>query len=195
MPKFSDSERAIIQEKLLTKGEQLFIRHGLKKVTVDDLVNVAQIAKGSFYAFYKSKEHLYAEILFGTQNKMTADKEVFLRKNKSLKARELIKKLIAWSYEEIEKYPMLRQYDLELWLYLERKLSKEILDRYADFELQVARTLIEFGVEFKCETEIVGGVFQALSVVYDSHMNKNKERSKAIMDILINGIINEIVEE
>jgi len=195
MPKFSDNERAFIQEKLFTEGERLFIQHGLKKVTVDDLVDAVGIAKGSFYAFYKNKEHLYTEISFSIQDKVLANAEVFLKKNKFLKPKELMKKLISWSYEEIEKYPLLLQHDLELGVYLVRKLPKEILDRYPDLDMQVVKMLTEHGIKFKCETEIVGGVFQALSVVYNSLMNKNESSSRAVMDILINGIVNEIVEE
>ena len=195
MPKFNDNERAIIQEKLLTEGEQLFIRHGLKKVTVDDLVNGIGIAKGSFYAFYKSKEHLYMEILFSIQNKILADTEVFLKKNDSIKPKELLTKLVAWSYGEIEKYPMLLQYDLELWVYLVRKLPGEILDGYSDLNMQVAALLAEHGVKFKYETEVVVGVFHALSAAYDGMMMKKEAGGKAIMDILIKGVANEIVED
>jgi len=195
MPKFSDSERAIIHEKLLTEGERLFIRHGLRKVTVDDLVNCTGIAKGSFYAFYKSKEHLYAEILFSIQNKVLAGTEIFLKENSSLNPKELIIELITWSYDEIEKYPMMLQHDYELWVYLVRKLPKDVLDRYSDLNIQVAKLLAEHGVKFKYETDIVVGVFQALSVVYDSMMVKNEMSNNAVMDILVNGIVNEIVEQ
>ena len=97
MPKFSESERAIIQEKLLTKGEQLFIRHGLKKVTVDELIDGVGISKGSFYAFYKSKEHLYMELLFCMSSKVIAATQEFLRTNSSIKKMELVKKMVAWS--------------------------------------------------------------------------------------------------
>ena len=195
MPKFNENERAMIQEKLLTEGERLFIRHGLKKVTVDDLVNGIGIAKGSFYAFFESKEHLYTEILFSIQSKILAATEVFLKENTSLKPKELLTSLVAWSYDEIEKYPMMLQHDLELWVYLLRKLSNDILDRYSDMNMQVAMLLAEHGVKFKYDIEVVVGVFQALGAAYDGMMIKNELGSKTIMEILISGIANEIVEE
>jgi len=195
MPKFSDSERAIIQEQLLTEGEQLFIRHGLKKVTVDDLVNGIGIAKGSFYAFYKSKEHLYMEILFSMSRKVITATKEFLRANDALKQRELVKKMVAWSYGEIEKYPLLQQYDMEVDVHLNRKLAKEMLDRYSDIDMETTRMLADHGVEFSCDIETAGGVFQALGVVYSDIMTKNKPGNRAIMDILISGAINEVVKE
>lgn len=193
MPKFSENERAFIQKKLLVDGEQLFIRHGLKKVTVDDLVKTVGIAKGSFYAFYESKEHLYTDILFSLQNKVLANTKAFLIKNKSLSPKELIKKMVTWSYTEIENYPLL-QPDMEMRLHLNRKLPKEILDSYSDLDLQVAKMLSEHGVKFKCEIELVGSVFQALSVVYDSFEHENEVNNRAVMNILVNSIVNEIIE-
>jgi len=195
MPKFNDNERAIIQEELLTKGEQLFIRYGLKKVTVDDLVNSVGIAKGSFYAFYNSKEHLYTEILFSIQNRVLADTVIFLKNNKALKPKELVKKLTIWSFDEMQKYPMLLQQDLEMMTYLARKLPVEILDEYPDMDVEMAKMLVERGIKFKCGVEVAGSVSQTLSVAYAYLMGTRDEIGKVVMEIFINGIINEIVEE
>ena len=64
LPRFTEQEKEIINSKLLIEGEKLFALHGLKKVTVDDLVAAVTYQKVSFYAFYPSKEHLYIEINF-----------------------------------------------------------------------------------------------------------------------------------
>lgn len=52
MPKFSDAEKEIIKQKLMQEGERLFTSYGIKKVTIDEIVQAAGIAKGSFYSFY-----------------------------------------------------------------------------------------------------------------------------------------------
>ena len=194
MPKFTQSEKESIQNKLLTQGEKLFIQHGVKKVTVQDLVNSAGIAKGSFYAFYKSKEHLYAEILLSIQAEIMAGTQAFLNKNKSLAPKTLITNLIAWSYKEIEKHPLLLQHDLELWMYLVSKLPPGVADNLYDLDLQVAKMLASHGVKFKYEIHTIGGIFQSLAVVFDSLSDKDKTERKAIMDIVTKGIINEIVD-
>lgn len=62
MPKFSDREKERIYDKLREEGEQLFVQHGLRKVTVDELSRATGIAKGTFYHFYESKEHLFMDI-------------------------------------------------------------------------------------------------------------------------------------
>ena len=64
MPKaFAEHEKTIIRQQLHEKGQQLFALHGLKKTSVDDLVQAVGISKGAFYLFYASKEELLLEIL------------------------------------------------------------------------------------------------------------------------------------
>jgi len=64
MPKpFSAAQKETIREKLMEAGRTCFLRFGLKKTTIEDLVKPAGIAKASFYLFFDSKESLYLEIL------------------------------------------------------------------------------------------------------------------------------------
>jgi len=63
MPKpFTAVQKETIREKLMEVGRTCFLRYGLKKTTIDDLVKPAGIAKASFYLFFDSKEALYFDI-------------------------------------------------------------------------------------------------------------------------------------
>lgn len=44
-------------------GRNCFLRFGMTKTTLDDLVKPAGIAKASFYLFFKSKEALFLELM------------------------------------------------------------------------------------------------------------------------------------
>jgi len=59
---FTQSKKEVIRQNLLQKGKDLFIKYGLKKTSVDDLVKATGIAKGSFYKFFDSKESLFMAI-------------------------------------------------------------------------------------------------------------------------------------
>ena len=64
MPRsFNDQEITQIRADLMDAGKELFTVPGLKKTSIDDLVQKVRIAKGSFYKFFPSKEILYLEIL------------------------------------------------------------------------------------------------------------------------------------
>lgn len=60
---FTADERERIRALLLDAGEDLFASQGLKKTSLDELVAPAGVAKGSFYAFFDSKEALYAAVM------------------------------------------------------------------------------------------------------------------------------------
>jgi len=64
MPRaFKEEEKERIHAKLLEAGRSCFLRYGLKKTTIEDVVQPAGIAKSSFYLFFESKEALYAQIM------------------------------------------------------------------------------------------------------------------------------------
>ncbi|NUR87324.1 MAG: TetR/AcrR family transcriptional regulator [Nonomuraea sp.] len=60
---FTEEDRGRIRAALVAAGEELFAAQGLKKTSLEELVAPADIAKGSFYAFFESKEALYAEVM------------------------------------------------------------------------------------------------------------------------------------
>jgi AcrR family transcriptional regulator len=63
MPRaFTEEERLRIRDSLIVAGRKCFLKYGMKKTTVDDLVRLAGVARGSFYQFFNSKEALYLEI-------------------------------------------------------------------------------------------------------------------------------------
>ena len=53
-------------------GRNCFLRFGMNKTTLDDLVKPAGIAKASFYLFFKSKEALFLELMIAEMPAMMA---------------------------------------------------------------------------------------------------------------------------
>lgn len=194
MPKFSENEKSIIQEKLLSDGERLFSLHGIRKVTVDDLVKAAGIAKGSFYAFYSSKEHLYMDILGNLQKNIWGNLDAFLKENSSLAPRELTKQVILFSFREIRKYPLLMQQDAETTNYLFRKLPKDVIDAHTVDDKHELAKLTEYGVMFKCDLELAARTLQVLAITFFNLQNNSSDHAD-VMEILLNGVINEIVSD
>ena len=60
MPKpFTEKERKAIRQRLMELGLARFMRQGVRSLRIDELCRDAGIAKGSFYAFFDSKEALF----------------------------------------------------------------------------------------------------------------------------------------
>lgn len=64
MPRgFTAAERDRISQALLAAGRDLFIRQGLRKTALEELVAPAGIVKSTFYQFFDSKEALYLQLM------------------------------------------------------------------------------------------------------------------------------------
>ncbi len=57
MPRaFSNQERALLKARLIEIGKRMINRSGMKSLTIDDAARESGISKGSFYAFFPSRE-------------------------------------------------------------------------------------------------------------------------------------------
>ncbi len=193
MPKFSENEKKIIREKLFTEGERLFTLHGIKKVTVDDLVNAAGIAKGSFYAFYTNKEHLYMDISESLQKQVWNDMDDFLEKNRNLNTKEITKRVLMYSFSQLYKYPMLLQNTGETTDYLFRKLPKEVIEAHTREDGNELLRLQKYGVRFRYGIEVTAKVLQALALSFFQLESEKNDSNHKVFEIMVNGIVNEIV--
>src|SRR3984893_17197088 len=48
--------------RILHEAQSLFIRYGVKRTSIDEVARAADIAKGTLYLYYESKERLFAEV-------------------------------------------------------------------------------------------------------------------------------------
>lgn len=195
MPKFSESEKKIIREKMLMEGERLFTSFGIKKVSIDEIVQATGIAKGSFYSFYPNKESLYMDIAGNLQKKMWSEMDEFLHTNSSLPPRELCKKCFLYMFNGIRKYPMLKQADSDTAEYLFRKLPLEVIEAHSkDDRLEIIK-LQEFGIHFTCSIDEATKILQTLAISFLNLQKDTTSDQQAIMEIILNGVLKEIVCE
>lgn len=87
MPIKSDTEKQMQKKYLLEIGKVLLLKYGIKKTTVDDIVNEANIAKGTFYLYFKSKEDFFYQLIVGINQQVfnLAKKTVYENIEKDLK--------------------------------------------------------------------------------------------------------------
>ena len=188
MPRFTEKEKAFISDKLLAEGEKLFSLHGLKKVTVDDLAVAANISKGSFYAFYPSKEHLYIEINFQLQQKLFENIETVVKKKHYPTQKALTKDVIMMSLTGIITSPILSQIDLSIMDYLQRKLSP---DMYND--IRILEMLQQMGVQFTVpHTVLIKSLYSVLTCL---EQFREDEELEQIQTLLVDGIVEQVVKK
>lgn len=79
MPKaFDSSEKTAIRASLMSSGLRHFERAGIRAARVDDICRDVGIAKGSFYAFFPSKEELFMAITQAREDRHRKDMLVLI---------------------------------------------------------------------------------------------------------------------
>ncbi|MCB6201677.1 TetR/AcrR family transcriptional regulator [Extibacter muris] len=195
MPKFSDNEKDMIRQKLKQEGERLFTAYGIKKATVDEIVQATGIAKGSFYSFYSNKEHLYMDIAADLQLKMWREMDEFLNKNQALPPREICKQCFLWMFRELERYPMLKQADSETVEYLYRKLPPEVIEAHTQDDSLELNRLQEYGVHFSCGVEIATKTLQTLAVSFLNLQQDDTDDRQIVMELILDGVLKEMISD
>lgn len=195
MPKFNEQEKEFIRHKLDIEGKRLFTLLGLKKVTIDNLVDNVGIAKASFYTFYSSKEYLYMDIVQNIQQEIFSVSENVLMENRNLPSKERVKQVFETIYQTMLSYPILQQINVQTIEYLERKVSKERLEYFQKSNIDAVRLMNLHGIKFTCDVNIASLAFQSLYHCWIPLQNQNADVQKAVIDTMLNGIINQIVLE
>jgi len=133
MPRaFKEEEKEKIRAKLLEAGRSCFLRYGLKKTTIEDVVGPAGIAKSSFYLFFESKEALYVKVMMAEMPAMM-DRLMSASFRRTDDTREALILLMKAIVHEIETNEMAR-------ILLDDPMELERLAAGLDFEGIMARS-------------------------------------------------------
>jgi len=188
MPKFTDHEKETIYEALLTKGKELFTTYGLKKTSLDMIVDACGIAKGSFYKFFESKEELYFRIL--EREETFRDALLVDLQSSELPAREALRDLLKASFDHVAGNPILLQlHQRDEYEMLIRKLPKEMLAEHIQKDNAASMAWItewqQRGRLIERSPEVIVGVIRALVLLSLRQKEIGAELADEVMDLLI----------
>jgi len=126
MPKIvTEHEKQMIQEAIYKNTINLIQKKGLKGVTVDNITATANMAKGSFYSYYPSKEECLYDVIRKCESEMFNKIEHVL--SEQMPKKEQIVKLIHEIYLAEDSLVLyIKPKDLETLL---RKLPPEYAER------------------------------------------------------------------
>lgn len=193
MPKFSQQEKINIRQKLMEKGALLFCAQGIKKVTIDELAWAANIAKATFYTFYKSKEYLYLDIVQSAQKAVFDETETVLEKNQAHKPKDRAIEVFGEMQAALSRYPILAQIDTATVELIARKVSPERMQEFAQSNYDAAHAMTAHGIAFSCETEVASETFQAIYHAWLYLHGKPAKTQKAVTDILLEGALDKLL--
>lgn len=195
MPKFSDQERDNIRETLKNEGKQLFARLGLKKVTIDDIVNATGIAKATFYTFYENKESLFLDIVQSSQREIFILIESGLMENRGLSSRVRVKQVFVLLEQYMTRSQVISQIDSQTLALIARKAPNELKKIYTQQNIDAAETLSQFGIRFTCDVKTASIIFQGLYHSFIGMRQMESEDWISALDLMLEAIIDKIITE
>ena len=198
MPKaWSEREKELIKKTLLSEGKTLFEKYGLQKTTVDNIVHAAQISKGSFYIFYKSKEELYFDVLDSTEHELR--EKIFENVFKpGINRQDSFKSFLNQMVEVLTSMPLYEQINSANYELLLRKLPEETLQKHMDRDQEnVAKYFVDWmdqGWMRKVDLDALNGLLLIL-IQLVMHREEFGENFEATKELWIDDISSYLITE
>jgi AcrR family transcriptional regulator len=194
---FNEQEKEGIRKQLHEQGRLLFERYGLKKTSVDELARAAGISKGAFYLFYDSKEELFMEIV----EQFERDVRDRLLEFTLTPAHDSQKKIVALLKSlllSLDKYPLLKSFNLEDYQYLARKLPPERIEQHARADRAFAGYLMtkikSEGISARANPRLVSNLLKSLFFVGLHRHELGVGESEETLGVLIELVARYMVE-
>lgn len=198
MPKsFSDSEKETIRQELMDQGETIFSQYGLKKATIEDITSAVGIAKGSFYAFFPTKEKLLLEIFKVKEREL---REVLRAQLEDLfdRPREAFDYYLRFQLDAINQYPIIKtlldSHDMKNFI---RRLPPEDLEELAQiddsFNLQIIQEFQTRGIIKPISPKVINAMFRSFFMMIIENMGGRNEDYIQAMDIMIEMMVDYLV--
>ena len=191
---FSESEKAAIRQKLMDAAELCWGKYGLKKTSVDELVGIANISKGSFYLFYPTKEHLFMDV-FERIDTRTKTELFHMMQNATGSKKEIFISIIKQVLKEIQKNPWIlhmHQGDLELLL---RKLPPERVEKHLKNDDSSAVELLTLlDIDANVNPEMISGAMRSLFLMLLHKQEIGEEIFEDVMGYLLDALVLKLFE-
>lgn len=191
---FSDNEKELIRKRLNEVAQECLRKYGVRKTTVDQIVQMAGISKGSFYSFYAGKEILFFMVLEEYQKSIIDELVNKFGKEDNVgidKFTELIYEL----YQNIRQSFIMNIIQNKEFEYLIRKLPKELIINHHSLDDILTKKIFSY-INIKKDINI-GVVTASLRAIFMSMVYVEEVGEKdfdEVLRLLIKGLAQQIVE-
>ena len=192
---FTDKEKEVIRKKLQKAAKECLQRYGVRKTTVDQMVEMVDISKGSFYNFYSSKEMLFFTVLEEYQINIINHLAERLEQENQINANQFVQLLYDF-YQDFRYsfvFNIFKNHEMELLI---RKLPKEVITTHQLLDDRMAEKILSrINIRESVSVEIVSALFRtiAMSILHIEEIGEKQFDS--VLKLLIQGIVGQIIEE
>lgn len=190
---FTDKEKERIYDRLRAAAVECMAVYGIKKTSVDQLVQKVGISKGAFYKFYDSKELLFFEVIVGMHVQLYDKAREILIHSIDLSKKERLKVAFMEAFELMKQTSMANIMENEME-YLLRKIPEPLLQQHC----QDDRTNIESLMNASGFTFLVSSaeLSAAISILFMSLVHRKSIGASfdKAFEMLVYGLCDKIIE-
>ena len=197
MPRgFTDYEKEVITRKLRDAARSYLTQYGIRKTTVEELAGKADIAKGSFYQFYESKEQLFLDVIFLFHDQIQQNLLDKIEKIRQTLTPGKLTDLIFSLFHEVESsfmYPLLQSGELAQLI---RMLPDESVKTHTEQDDLNMRLLLDMFPEIRQEKlEVFSAALRGIFFTIFYKRELGEEIFPAALRTMIHGIVLQIFAE
>lgn len=189
---FSTEEKKEIQTQLIAVAKEMVCTYGMKKTSVDEIVQRVGISKGMFYKLYPSKEMLFFEMLETFHSDIYGSLEEMLKNNKHLSEKERLYNTFYFALSHLENMQLLNFMENELQLLL-RKIPDEILEtHYHSDEVHIKRLIEVSDIKINISMELLNALVRTFLIII-SEKKKIGKNYDEVKEIIIDSFCDKIL--
>lgn len=190
---FTESEKEQIRKKLMEAAEECLGKYGVKKTTVDQLVQMAGISKGAYYQFFPSKEILFFKVLEEFQVSLMAE-GMSVQQASGERTAEAFTEFLYSLYQRVRHsflMNIIQNGEMEL---LMRKIPVEEIARHHSFDDLIAQKLFrDFSIE--SDPQVVAASLRAIFLSMLHVKEIGEEHFDGALKMLIHGVTLQLMGE
>lgn len=196
MPKsYSEQEREYIRNRLKEEAAKCLAKYGVRRTTVDEIVRRANIPKGTFYLFYKSKELLLFEVI--QEQHEVINRELYQAISDMAGAglsAEKLTDMIFEFYKMTENMLLLKLLDAGEVELLVRKLPRETVEAHLQDDTDtIEKMLALLPVKKDIDIKVISAAFHAIYYATLHKAEIGEESYDEALRALIHGIVIQVL--
>ena len=192
---FTDNEKNIIKNKLKACASICMSKYGIRKTTVDELVQEVGISKGAFYKFYDSKELLFFEVLEDYHSEIYGAALNILNTRTDLSERQRVEEALLRVCKLMKESSMMYIIENELQ-YLLRKIPYEVLkNHYHSDDIHIKQLIKESGITINKSPEFVCAVVKSITLTLSHKKDIGEEYYDDVLKLLVKGACYELFQQ
>ena len=191
---FTEKEKTVIRSALKAQARKCAASQGVRKTTVSELAQAADISVGAFYNFYASKELLFFEVLEDLHEEIMSAANAALTENASLPDAERAAKAVLAACRALDESGMMGFMERDVHHIL-RKIPTEVQDAHYHSDEKHIRDLLQAAnLNPKGGMALAAAAIRGLMLTV-SHREDIGTLYPQVLETLVRGACNELFPE